>query len=302
MEILFLGTGGSVPTPERNTLAIAVRTGQEMVLFDCGEGTQRQFMRSAFSYMKLERIFISHLHGDHFLGLMGLVQSMNFSGRDRPLEIYGPKGIGEVVQATITLGSFELGFDIYWRELRDGDVVECQGCNVVAVEAKHITNSLSFVLEEEMRKGKFNPRAAKKLGVDEGPDYSKLQRGKPVFVNGRKISPEDVMGPKRLGLKFAFSGDTLPNERFAEIAKNCDVMVHEATTDSSLEEKARQYGHSTAAQAAGIAKMAGARSLYLVHISGRYSDAAPLLEEAKKTFENAYIPDDLALVQIICSE
>jgi ribonuclease Z len=298
VEILFLGTSGSVPTPERNTSAVAVRTGQDMVLFDCGEGTQRQFMRSAFSFMKIEKIFISHLHGDHFLGLMGLVQSMNFSGRDRPLEIFGPRGIAEIVEATITLGKFELAFDIFWRELKDGDVVEGDGYSVSAVEALHILSSLSYVLEEDKRNGRFDSDAAKRLGVKEGPDFSRLQRGKEVMVGGRSVSPEDVMGPPRPGLKMAYSGDTLPNARFAELAKGCDVMVHESTTDSSLTEKANQYGHSTAAQAAEIASKAAAKALYLVHISGRYSDGAPLLEEAKKVFGNSFLPDDLTLVKV----
>ncbi|MFA5313987.1 MAG: ribonuclease Z [Methanomassiliicoccales archaeon] len=302
MEILFLGTGGSVPTPERNTSAVAVRTAQDMVLFDCGEGTQRQFMLSAFSFMKLEKIFISHLHGDHFLGLMGLVQSMNFSGRDRPLEIFGPRGIAEIVQATITLGRFELAFDIFWRELKDGDVVEGEGYSVKAVEALHIPNSLSFILEEDGRKGRFDSEAARKLGVKEGPDFSRLQRGMDVIVGDRKISPKDVIGPPRPGLKLAYSGDTLPNERFAEHAKGCDVMIHESTTDSSLAKKANDYGHSTAAQAADIALKAEAKALYLVHISGRYSDAAPLLEEAKRTFGNSFLPDDLELVKVVSSD
>lgn len=302
MEILFLGTGGSVPTPERNTSAVAVRTGSDMVLFDCGEGTQRQFMRSAFSFMKLEKIFISHMHGDHFLGLMGLVQSMNFSGRDRPLEIYGPKGIKEIVETTMTLGIFDLGFAIFWRELRDGDVVDGHGYSVKAVNALHITNSISYILEEDGKIGRFDPELAKGLGVKEGPDFSKLQRGKEVFVGDRKVTPGDVMGPPRPGLKLAYSGDTLPNERFADLAKGCDVMVHESTTDSALSEKANNYGHSTAAQAAAIAVRAEAKALYLVHISGRYSDATPLLEEAKRTFENSYLPDDLTLIKVLSSD
>ncbi|MCE5296378.1 MAG: ribonuclease Z [Euryarchaeota archaeon] len=302
MEILFLGTGGSVPTPARNTSAVAIRTAQDMLLFDCGEGTQRQFMLSAFSFMKLEKIFISHLHGDHFLGLMGLVQSMNFSGRDRPLEIFGPRGIAEIVHATITLGRFELAFDIFWRELKDGEVVEGDGYSVKAVEALHIPNSLSFILEEDGRKGRFDPETARKLGVKEGPDFSRLQRGMDVIVGDRKVSPKDVMGPPRPGLKLAYSGDTLPNERFAEHAKGCDVMIHESTTDSSLAKKANDYGHSTAAQAAEIALKAEAKALYLVHISGRYSDATPLLEEAKRTFVNSFLPDDLELVKVVSSD
>ncbi|QLH74107.1 MAG: ribonuclease Z [Methanomassiliicoccales archaeon] len=298
MEILFLGTGGSIPTPERNTSAMAVRTGQEMVLFDCGEGTQRQFMRSSFSFMKIDKIFITHLHGDHFLGLLGLVQSMNFSGRAQPLEIYGPKGIKDVIEATIMLGSYDLAFDIFWRELRPKDEVEGEGYKVAAVEALHIPNSLSYILKEDERMGRFDPIKAKELGVNEGPAFSRLQKGGSIILDDRIISPEDVIGPARPGLKLAYSGDTLPNDMFVKAAMKCDVMVHEATTDSELKDKANRYRHSTARQAAEVAVKAEAISLYLVHVSGRYSDTSSLLREAKEVFPNTFLPNDLDIVKV----
>ncbi|HSV42291.1 MAG TPA: ribonuclease Z [Methanomassiliicoccales archaeon] len=298
MEILFLGTGGSVPTPRRNTMAIAIRHMAEMLLLDCGEGTQRQFMRSEFSYMKLDRVFISHLHGDHFLGLPGLVQSMNFSGRERPLEIYGPRGIGDVVTTVTTLGHFELGFPIFWRELVPGDVVECPGYDVRAVGAQHISNSLGYVFKEHPRRGRFDRAKAEMLGVQVGPMFSTLQEGGTVEVDGRKVSPEMVLGPSRPGLIVAYSGDSLPTDEFVDAARGCDIMIHEATVESSLEEKAAIYGHSTAAQAAQVALRAGAKKLFLVHISGRYDDAGPLLEEAKAIFRESYLPEDLALIEV----
>lgn len=296
--MLFLGTGGSVPTPERNTLAVAIRHGSEMLLFDCGEGTQRQFMRSVFSFMKLDRIFISHLHGDHFLGLFGLVQSMNFSGRERPLEIFGPKGIGEVVHACIMTGQFELKFPIYWRELGPGDEVRGKDYSVISVAAVHMAFSLSFVFKEDDRTGRFDKQRAIELGVPPGPLFSQLQSGRDVIVGGETITPEMVLGPLRPGLKIAYSGDTLPNESFAQAAQDCDLMIHEATTESSLEAKANEYGHSTAAQAARVASLANARMLYMVHISGRYDDPAPLLDEARRTFPNSFLPNDLDTVEI----
>jgi ribonuclease Z len=296
--VLFLGTGGSVPTPERNTSAVAIRRGSEMLLFDCGEGTQRQFMRSAFSFMKLERIFISHLHGDHFLGLFGLVQSMNFSGRERPLEIFGPKGIGDVVQACIMTGHFELKFPIYWRELGPGDEVRGKDYHVLSIAALHMAHSLSFVFQEDERKGRFDMQRAIDLGVPPGPLFSQLQSGHDVNVGGVTITSDMVIGPPRPGLKIAYSGDTLPNERFALAAHGCDLMIHEATTESSIEAKANEYGHSTAAQAARIALSANARSLYMMHISGRYDDPTPLLDEAREIFLESYLPNDLDLIEV----
>jgi ribonuclease Z len=298
VEVLFLGTGGSVPTPERNTLAVAIRHGSEMLLFDCGEGTQRQFMRSAFSFMKLDRIFISHLHGDHFLGLFGLVQSMNFSGRERPLEIFGPRGIGDVVQTCIMSGHFELKFPIYWRELGSGEMVRGKDYSVLSIGAIHGVPSLSFVLQEDERQGRFDKQRALDLGVPPGPLFSQLQSGQDVRVDGVTIAPKMVLGPPRPGLKIAYSGDTLPNQMLAQAAEDCDMMIHEATVESSLEAKANEYGHSTAAQAAMIALSARARSLYMVHISGRYDDPAPLLDEARKIFPNSFLPNDLELVEI----
>lgn len=298
MEVLFLGTGGSVPTPERNTSAVAIRLGPEMFLFDCGEGTQRQFMRSTFSFMKIDRIFISHLHGDHFLGLFGLVQSMNFSNRERPLEIFGPKGIGDVVHTCITTGHFELKFPIYWRELAPGDEVRGKDHVILSVAALHMAHSLSFVLKEDERKGRFDMQKAIDLGVPPGPLFSRLQSGGDVVVKGVTITSEMVLGPPRSGLKIAYSGDTLPNEKFALAAIDCDLMIHEATTDSSLEAKANEYKHSTAAQAARIALLAKARSLYLTHISGRYDDPAPLLAEAREIFPESHLPNDLDTVEI----
>lgn len=279
-------------------MAMAVRHGSSMLLFDCGEGTQRQFMRSKFSFMKLDRIFITHLHGDHFLGVLGLVQSMNFSGRERGLELYGPKGIGDVAEQAISLGHFEMGFPLYWRELSAGDQVDGPGYVVKAIRAQHITHSLSYILEEEERTGRFDAIKARDLGIPEGPMFSRLQSGRSVEVEGAIITPDMVMGPPRKGIKLAYSGDTLPNMEFIKAAKGCDAMVHEATTDSSLEEKANSYSHSTARQAADVARSSGAARLFLVHISGRYEDASPLLNEARKVFPESYLPNDLEVFEI----
>jgi ribonuclease Z len=298
VELLFLGTGGSVPTPERNTVAIALRHGPEVLLFDCGEGTQRQFMRSSFSYMKVTRVFVTHLHGDHFLGLPGLIQTMNFNGRGRPLSIYGPEGTIEMVEGVLKLGLFDLGFDVVAQELSDAEEVEGNDFTVKAIKVDHTVPALGYVFEERGSTGRFMPERAKDLGVPEGPLFARLQAGEEVEVDDGVVTPDMVLGPSRTGMKFSYSGDTRPCEGFMEAARGSDVMVHEATVDSSLYEKAKAFGHSTAEEAARLAHRAGVRRLYLVHFSGRYEDPSILLEEAVKYFSESYLAADLMVVDI----
>jgi ribonuclease Z len=298
VELLFLGTGGSVPTPERNTTSIALRHGPEVLLFDCGEGTQRQFMRSSFSYMKVTRIFITHLHGDHFLGLPGLIQSMNFNGRERQLAIYGPEGIKALMSAVLGLGYYDLGFDVRTVELVGGEAVEGDGFTVRAVEVEHTVPALGYVFEENPMPGRFMPERAKELGVPEGPLFARLQGGQAVKVGGRTVGPESVTGPPRTGLKMAYSGDTRPCPRFSEAARGADLLVHEATVASDLKEKAKAFGHSTAEEAGRFAAEAGVGKLYLVHFSGRYEDPTPLLEEARRYFPESYLGVDLMTIEV----
>jgi ribonuclease Z len=298
VEIIFLGTGGSVPTRDRNTSATAVRAGPEILLFDCGEGTQRQLMSSTVSFMKITRIFITHLHGDHFLGLPGLIQSMNFAGRLEPLEIYGPEGTTSTIDTILNLGYFQAGFAVTGHDISDQDVVQGKGYEVKAVRTDHSIPSFGFVFSEDVRPGRFNRARALELGVPEGPSFSRLQSGSSVTVDGRTISPEMVMGDPRPGLKVAFSGDTRPSEHFMESVLGCDLLVHEATADASLQDKAKEFGHSTARDAATIASLAGVKALYLNHFSGRYDDVGLLVDEARDIFPNTYASEDLMVVQI----
>jgi ribonuclease Z len=298
VEIIFLGTGGSVPTKNRNTSATAVRVGAEVVLFDCGEGTQRQLMSSTVSFMKIGQIFITHLHGDHFLGLPGLIQSMNFAGRTEPLDIFGPEGISDLIDAIINLGYFTAGFEVSGHEVDDYEVVAGKGYSVMAVRTDHTIPSLGFVLEEDMRPGKFNRERALELGVPEGPLFSKLQSGASVMVKGRSISPDMVMGEPRPGLRLALSGDTRRSQHFMKSILGADVLVHEATADVSLQEKAKEFGHSTAWDAAYIASQSGVRWLFLNHFSGRYEDVGLLVKEAQELFPNTQASEDLMIVQV----
>jgi len=287
-----MGSSGSWPTPQRSAPAIAIKRGPEVILFDCGEGTQRQFMLSKLSFMQISKVFITHFHGDHFLGLPGLIQSMSLNDRDKLLYIHGPKGIQELVGSLLTLGYFAPGFEIRVAELADGSSIDFDEYIVSALDALHTVPALSYSLTERQRPGKFDKPKALELGLPEGPLFGQLQNGHAVTWEGNTITPEMVMGPPRRGRKIVYSGDTLPTKEFIEFAKDCDVLIHDATADSSMEEKANRYGHSTAKQAATVAKECGAKELILTHFSPRYEDVTPMLIEAKEIFENTLVAED----------
>jgi len=298
VQLTFLGTGAGLPSPSRSVSALAIQIGREVLLFDCGEGTQRQFMLSNLSFMKVNNIFITHFHGDHFLGLPGLIQSMNFSGREEDLHIYGPEGAIEIVSSLATIGAFQPLYNIHINELSHNDEVDLGFCSVIALAADHTIPALSFIIEEPERKGKFNNQKAQKLGIPKGPLYSQLQMGKAVTVGSRLIEPDEVVGPSRPGRKIVYSGDTRPNKELVDAARNAEILVHEATLDSSLEEGALEYGHSTARAAAEIALNAEVKKLILTHISTRYEDNNILEEEAREIFPNTLLAHDLMTIPV----
>src|SRR3990170_3242740 len=298
MQIVFLGTSGSWPTPKRNVSAIAVKRGPEVILFDCGEGTQRQFMQSKLSFMQVSRIFLTHFDGDHFLGVPGLIQSMNFFGREEPLEVYGPTGAERLVAELLSLGYFAPGFTIRANELAAGDGVDCGEYSVTAFEAVHTIPSLSYVLEEKVRPGRFSLEKAKALGIPAGPLYSRLQEGQEVTVGTRTIPPGEVLGPPRRGRKIVYTGDTMPHDALIEMARNADVLIHDATSDAALEEKANRYGHSSSRQAAEVARKANVGRLVLTHLSPRYEDPTSILEDAKKIFEMVQVAEDFLEIDV----
>lgn len=287
-----------MPSPARGVSAIALQADGDVLLFDCGEGTQRQFMVSAVSFMRVSTIFISHFHGDHFLGLPGLVQSMNFSGREAPLWIYGPAGMIELAKTLVSLGHFSLTFPISVGEMKEGDIIELGGLTVTAVEGDHTVPELAYVVEEKERRGRFLPECAKELGVPPGPLFGKLQTGQEVRVGDRVIEPSMVMGPPRRGRKVVISGDTRPVDRLITAARGASVLVHEATLDSSLAEGARAYGHSTAREAGEVARDAGAGMLVLTHFSNRYEDTSSLEAEARSVFPNVVAATDLMTIEV----
>ena len=298
MQILFLGTSGSWPTPKRNVSAVAVKRGPEVLLFDCGEGTQRQFMQSPMSYMQVSRIFITHFHGDHFLGIPGLVQSMTMNDRKAPLEMFGPRGMRELVRQLLSLGYFTPGFDVPVREMAGGDSVDCGEYAVRALAAEHTVPALTFALEEKPRPGRFDRERALALGIPEGPLWGRLQEGRTVSVGGRTFTPDLVLGPPRRGRKIVYTGDTMPSDALVDFARGADVLIHDATAETSLEEKANRYGHSTARQAGLVARDAGVRTLVLTHISPRYEETEPILSDGKAVFASTVLAEDFLQVDV----
>ncbi|HVL49020.1 MAG TPA: ribonuclease Z [Candidatus Thermoplasmatota archaeon] len=293
MEIVFLGTGGSWPTVERNVAAVAVKRGSEVLLFDCGEGTQRQFQRSRLSYMQVRAIFITHLHADHFLGVTGLVQTMRLNERREPLDIYGPPGTKDLMTMLLSIGKSRGQFKITITDVKGGAEIPFEGYTVTTREVRHSIYALGYALAEENRPGRFNKPRALELGVPEGRAFGQLQRGESVTLpDGRVVRPEDVLGPERRGRKVAYTGDCVPCEGTVDLAKDADVLIHESTYASDFAD-ANTYGHSTAAQAAFIARTANAKRLFLTHISPRYTDARPLVEEARRVFPESYEARDL---------
>ncbi|MEM2387316.1 MAG: ribonuclease Z [Candidatus Bathyarchaeia archaeon] len=300
LKVIFLGTAGSVPTPKRSLPAILIKRKGEQLLFDCGEGVQRQMVIAGASFHKATKVFITHMHGDHVLGLPGLMQTMALHDRDKPLIIYGPLGIRKFVECIRETVQFGLTFPIEIHEVGEAGVVcETPEYVVQAIWANHVTPSLAYALVEKPRPGKFYPEKAKALGVPEGPLWGQLQRGKAAKLpDGRTIKPEDVLGSPRPGRKIVYTGDTRPFEGLAEFVAGADLLIHDATLGDELAERAAEDGHSTPSQAAEMAKKAGVKRLVLTHISARYEDASVLLEQARKIFENTTVAEDFLTVEV----
>jgi ribonuclease Z len=293
LRIIFLGTSGSWPTIKRSAPSVAIKRSGEVILFDCGEGTQRQLQKSKLSYMQISKIFITHFHGDHFLGIPGLVQTMQLNDREIPLHIYGPKGMNKLVNQLLSLGYFTPNYDVISHEIDEGTILDFKDYSINVIRVKHGVPTIAYALEEKMRPGKFNKPKALKLGIPEGPLFSKLQRGESVILkDGKKIKPSMVLGPSRKGRKIVISGDTRAIDKMIGFAKNADVLIHEATFDSTFEDISRDYGHSTSKQAARIAKESKVDKLLLTHISPRYLDSNVIQKEAREVFKNSFAVKD----------
>ena len=272
---------------------MAIKANGEVLLFDCGEGTQRQLMRSSLSFMGITKIFITHFHGDHYLGLAGLLQTMALNGRTKDLEIFGPKGTEQLVTILERISYYSRTYDLVIHEMKENQRERFEGFSITAIRLDHSIPALGYLFEEDDRPGKFDVAAAKVLGIPPGPLYNKLQGGEEIVWNDKVITPSMVMGHSRPGRRVCIAMDTKPILSLPERIRDFDVLIHEATADNSLESKANKFGHSTAAQAATIAKEAKVKRLFLIHISPRYRDPKPLIEEARAIFEESHLPSDL---------
>jgi ribonuclease Z len=300
LRIIFLGTSASIPTNDRSLPSIVIQREGDILMFDCGEGTQRQMIRAGIGLNRKMKVFITHMHGDHVLGLPGMIQTMSLLGREKNLQIYGPEGIKAFIDAIISTVKFWLGFPIEVYEIgEEHPACREESYEVHSVQAEHSIPSLAYALIEKPRPGRFHPEKAMELGVPKGPLWSMLQKGMNIKLpNGRTVRPEDVLGPPRPGRKIVYSGDTRPSDRIVELAKGADVLIHEATFSDEMVDRAKEDGHSTPSEAAGVALKASVKLLILTHISARYSDPKILLEEAKRIFPNVYVPNDLDKIEI----
>ncbi len=292
MRLTFLGTAGSWPTKERSASAIALDLERELLLLDCGEGTQRQFFQSSASFMRVRRIFLTHFHGDHFLGLPGLIQSMCLNHRTEPLDIYGPPDSEEMVGRALGMGYFTLRFPVEVHPLAPGATVELDGYSVRTAHAEHPVPALAYRIEEGPKRGRFDGVLARALGIH-GADFARLENGEAVRVGARVVHPSDVMGPSRPGRSVVYSGDTSPSDDIRRLAHRATVLVHESTTATELESQANEWGHSSARQAAELALSAEVGALFLTHFSARYKELEPLEAEARAVFATAKTARDL---------
>jgi len=300
LRITFLGTAGSVPTPKRSLPAILIQRKGEQLMFDCGEGVQRQMITAKAGLHRKMKVFISHMHGDHVLGLPGLLQTMALLDRERKLDVYGPPGIKRFIESIRETVQFVLTFPIEIQEIEEAGVI-CneEEYNVQTVWANHVIPSLAYALVEKSRPGRFYPQKAKILDVPEGPMWSKLQRGcKVKLPDGRVVEPEEVLGSPRPGRKIVYTGDTRSFKGLVKFADGADLLIHDATFDDDLAERAMEDGHSTSSQAAENAKKAKVKRLVLTHISARYGDTSLLLEQAQKIFKNTQVAEDFMRVEI----
>ena len=300
LQVIFLGTAASIPTVERALPSVVVKRKNELFMFDCGEGAQRQMIKARVGFHKKMKVFVTHMHGDHVLGLPGLLQSMSLLDRTRKLEIYGPVGIKEFIKAIQRTVQFVLTYQVEICEIEnEGVVCEENEYYVQVAQTDHVIPSFAFALIEKPRPGKFNPEKADRLGIPEGPLWSKLQHGEKVKLpTGKMVTPEQVVGSQRVGRKIVYSGDTRPVKSLEKLAESADLLIHEATLDDDLTERAEEDGHSTPSQAARTAKKAKAKRLVLTHISSRYKSTSPLLEQARKIFPNVDVAEDFTKIEI----
>jgi ribonuclease Z len=300
LEVIFLGTAAGVPTSRRSLPAILIKRSGEQLMFDCGEGVQRQMLVARTGLNKKMKIFITHMHGDHVLGLPGILQTMALQNREKKLDVYGPPRIKDFLQGVSETVQFVLTFPVEVHEIRRAGVIcDEEDYSIQAVRSKHVIPSFAYGYFEKPRPGKFHPEKAKAMGVPEGPLWSKLQRGRRVRLpNGHVVLPTEVMDPSREGRKIVYTGDTRPFRLLEKFAYGADLLIHDCTLGDELAERAEQYGHSTPDQAARSADKAKVTRLVLTHVSQRYDDTSVWLRKTRKIFKNTVVAEDFMKIII----
>jgi len=305
LSVTFLGTSAARPTVERNVSGLALVREGETLLFECGEGTQRQMMRYGVSFA-LSDIFFTHFHADHFLGVIGLIRTLGLQARAEPMRFYGPKGAKKILEQALKLGVERVPFEVAVTEVKGGDVIretgngkrETYDIHVFATE--HGGGSVGYALKEHERRGRFDVEKARAAGIPEGPLWGKLSKGETIeLVDGRKLTAESFVGPKRSGRLIVITGDTRPCASVVDAAQGADLLIHEATFGEEEKERAKETGHSTAREAAQVAVAAKARRLVLSHVSARYSiSAEELVKEAREVFPETTVAKDGMTIEV----
>jgi len=295
LSAIFLGTGGSVPSARRSTASVLIARGGERLMFDCGEGTQRQLQRS-LGLIQVDAIYLTHFHADHILGLPGLLKSYDLTDRELPLSVYGPPGLRDLFAILKPIVG-RIGFELRLVELTPGETVPADGYEIQAFEAAHSARANGYALVEATRPGRFDVEAAKRLGVPEGPAFAALQRGETVAGAAGPVTPEQVVGSSRPGRTVVVTGDTAPSPATVAAAADAELLIHDASFAEEEVQRAAETGHSTVGQAAAVAREAHVKMLALVHISSRYH-VGKVLEEAQDVYEPTVAPKDFDVIEI----
>jgi len=305
LSVTFLGTSAARPTVERNVSAMALMREGETLLFECGEGTQRQMMRYGVSFA-LSEIFFTHFHADHFLGVIGLMRTLGLQARAEPMRFYGPKGAKKLLTQALQLGVERVPFEVQVEEVSPGMVLgekgkgKREGYDIHVFGTEHGGGSVGYALREHERRGRFDVEKARAAGIPEGPLWGKLSKGETVRLeDGRTVGPEGIVGANRPGRLVVFTGDTRPCAAVVDAAQGADLLIHEATFGEEEKERAKETGHSTAREAAQVALAAKARRLVLSHVSARYSiSAEELVKEARDVFKETVVAKDGMTIEV----
>lgn len=299
MKIIFLGTSAAIPTSSRGLSSIAIQRGGELLLFDAGEGIQRNFMRARLGINRKMKLFVTHMHADHCVGILGLLQTMSLLGRTKKLHIYGEPKLLEFINQNIRIINFGLSFDLDIHVIyKEGLVVKESDYQVSCCRSLHSIPSYSFCIEEFDRPGKFNVEKAISLGIPKGELFGKLQNNEDILFNGMNIKSEQIVGPKRKARKIGISGDTRPTTELERFFSDSDILIFESTYSQNNHENAVRTFHSTAIEAASLAKASRARTLFLTHFSSRYKDPSAFLSEAKSIHDNVELAEDLKIINV----